>query len=54
VTLQLGTSLMVSVKAKMKAQTARELVDTINRIEVATRAEFPEIQWLFFEPDVVD
>jgi cation diffusion facilitator family transporter len=54
VTLQLGTSLMVSVKAKMRARTARELVDTINRVEAATRAEFPEIQWLFFEPDVVD
>jgi cation diffusion facilitator family transporter len=54
VTLQLGTSLMVSVKAKMRARTARELVDTINRVEVATRAEFPEIQWLFFEPDVTD
>ena len=54
VTLQLGTSLMVSVKAKMRARTARELVDAINRVEAATRAEFPEIQWLFFEPDVVD
>jgi hypothetical protein len=38
----------------LKARTARELVDTINRIEVATRAAFPEIQWLFFEPDVAD
>jgi cation diffusion facilitator family transporter len=54
VTLQLGTSLLVSVKAKLKARTARELVDTINRVEVATRAAFPEIQWLFFEPDVAD
>ena len=54
VTLQLGTSLMVSVKAKIRARTARELVDTINRVETALRAEFPEIQWLFFEPDVAD
>ena len=38
-TLQLGTSLMVAV---------------INRAEAATRTEFPEIQWLFFEPDVAD
>ena len=53
-TLQLGTSLMVSVKAKVRARTARELVDAINRVEAATRAEFPEIQWLFFEPDVSD
>jgi cation diffusion facilitator family transporter len=53
-TLQLGTSLMVSVKACMKAQSARDLVADINRCEVAMRAEFPEIQWLFFEPDVKD
>jgi cation diffusion facilitator family transporter len=54
VTLQLGTSLLVSVKAKLRARSARELIDTINRVEAATRAEFPEIQWLFFEPDVSD
>ncbi|HJY78244.1 MAG TPA: cation diffusion facilitator family transporter [Burkholderiales bacterium] len=54
ITLQLGTSLMVAVKAKMAAESAAELVDAINRAEAATRAEFPEIQWLFFEPDVVD
>jgi cation diffusion facilitator family transporter len=53
-TLQLGTSLMVAVKAKMAPESAAELVAAINRAEVATRAEFPEIQWLFFEPDVVD
>jgi cation diffusion facilitator family transporter len=54
ITLQLGTSLMVSVKAKLKGSTARELVAAINRAEAATRAEFPEIQWLFFEPDSAD
>lgn len=54
ITLQLGTSLMVSVKAKMRGDTAQGLVAAINRAEAATRAEFPEIQWLFFEPDVAD
>jgi hypothetical protein len=54
ITLQLGTSLMVAVKAKVAAHSARELVDAINRTEAATRAEFPEIQWLFFEPDITD
>ena len=47
-TLQLGSSLMVALKVKMKAVSATELVAGINR------AEFPEIQWLFFEPDVSD
>jgi cation diffusion facilitator family transporter len=53
-TLQLGTSLMVAVKAKMAPESAAELVAAINRAEAAIRAEFPEIQWLFFEPDVAD
>jgi cation diffusion facilitator family transporter len=53
-TLQLGASLMVALKVKMKASSAAELVDGINRTETALRAEFPEIQWLFFEPDVTD
>jgi cation diffusion facilitator family transporter len=53
-TLQLGTSLMVAVKAKMTAQTTSELIADINRAEAALRARFPEIQWLFFEPDLAD
>jgi len=54
ITLQLGTSLMVAVKARMKARDVTELIDGINRCEAAMRAEFQEIQWLFFEPDVRD
>jgi cation diffusion facilitator family transporter len=54
ITMQLGTSVMVAVKVKMKGTTVAELVAAINRAEVALRAEFPEIQWLFFEPDVRD
>ena len=53
-TLQLGTSLMVAVKARMKAESAAGLIEAINRTEAAMRAEFPEIQWLFFEPDAAD
>jgi cation diffusion facilitator family transporter len=53
-TLQLGASLMVALKVRMKASSAAELVDRINSTEKALRAEFPEIQWLFFEPDVTD
>jgi hypothetical protein len=30
------------------------MVACINRAEKALRAEFPEIQWLFFEPDAAD
>jgi len=53
-TLQLGTSLMVAAKVRMKARGSRELIEALNRAERALRAEFPEIQWLFFEPDVAD
>jgi cation diffusion facilitator family transporter len=53
-TLQLGTSLMVALKVRIKATSAAELVSRINEVEVALRIEFPEIQWLFFEPDIAD
>jgi cation diffusion facilitator family transporter len=53
-TLQLGTSVMVAVKVRMKAVSAADMVADINRAEQALRAAFPEIQWLFFEPDVAD
>jgi cation diffusion facilitator family transporter len=54
ITMQMGNTLMVAVKAKMKAGTLDDAVASINRAEAAMRAEFPEIQWLFFEPDNVD
>jgi cation diffusion facilitator family transporter len=53
-TLQLGNSLMVALKVKINAEGAAELVSRINEVEAALRIEFPEIQWLFFEPDVAD
>jgi cation diffusion facilitator family transporter len=54
ITMQLCTSLMVALKVKVDAATAAELVSRINEVEVALRIEFPEIQWLFVEPDVAD
>jgi hypothetical protein len=54
ITLQLGGSLMVSVKAHLHGASAEEVVASINRIEVDLRAAFPDIQWLFFEPDLAD
>jgi divalent metal cation (Fe/Co/Zn/Cd) transporter len=54
ITMQVGTSLMVAVKACMTAPATADAVADINRAEAAARAAFPEIQWLFFEPDVTD
>jgi len=54
-TLQLGKDVMVAVKAKMvKMDSAESLVRAINRCEVALKQAFPQVLWLFFEPDLED
>jgi len=51
-TYQLGNDVMVAVKARMQnCATADELVDAINDCEIRLKERFPEILWLFFEPD---
>jgi hypothetical protein len=32
----------------------RALLDAINRVEAAVRERFPQVRWLFFEPDLHD
>jgi cation diffusion facilitator family transporter len=52
ITLQNGADVVVAVKARMADYpSAPALIDAINRCERALRAEFPEVRWLFFEPD---
>jgi cation diffusion facilitator family transporter len=54
-TLQLGKDVMVAVKAKMvKMDSAEALVGAINRCEVALKQAYPQVLWLFFEPDLED
>ncbi len=54
-TQQLGGDVMVAVKAKMRpAATGHALVEAINRVEKSFRGAFPQVQWLFFEPDLSD
>jgi len=54
-TLQMGSDVMVAVKAKMRpAASAAALIEAINRVERSFRAAFPQVQWLFFEPDLAD
>jgi cation diffusion facilitator family transporter len=51
--LHMGEDVMVAVKAKMRSgATIDAAVDEINRIEAAFKARFPEVRWVFFEPDV--
>ena len=53
ITLQLGNDVMVSVQAQMvEDQSARALIDQINRVEREMKQAFPEVKWSFFEPDL--
>jgi cation diffusion facilitator family transporter len=54
-TQQLGRDVMVAVKAKMRpAPSALALIESINRVERGFRMAFPEVRWLFVEPDIAD
>ena len=53
-TMQFGDRSMVAIKAHMvDPGSASALVDVINTVEAAFRVQFSEVQWLFFEPDLV-
>ena len=55
ITLQMGPDVMVAVKARMEpAASDRALIQAINTVEAAMKAEFGDIRWSFFEPDVTD
>jgi cation diffusion facilitator family transporter len=52
ITLQLGSDVMVSAKVQLAGvQSASELVSSINAVERAFRARYPQVRWSFFEPD---
>jgi cation diffusion facilitator family transporter len=55
ITLQMGPDVMVAVKARMQPATSdRALIDAINTVEAAMKAEFDDVRWSFFEPDITD
>ena len=46
---------MVAVKARMSDfDTPIEMIEAINAIEAEFKQRFPNVLWLFFEPDVAD
>jgi cation diffusion facilitator family transporter len=54
-TMQFGPDAMVAVKVCMApVDSAAELIARINAVELAFRAHFKGVAWLFFEPDVED
>lgn len=55
ITLQLGKDVMVSLKLRLERQDdARGLIETINAFERDFRRAFPQVVWLFVEPDIGD
>ena len=53
ITIQLGVGIMVAVKVKMTDSLgSKELVLNINNCEVEIKKRFPEVKWIFFEPDI--
>jgi cation diffusion facilitator family transporter len=54
-TLQMGKDVMVAVKARMKpANSDLALIESINQTEALFRKQFPQVTFLFFEPDIHD
>ena len=55
ITVQMGPQVMLAVKVKMApGQSHQQAVECINRLERNIKATFPEVAWLFVEPDVAD
>jgi cation diffusion facilitator family transporter len=55
VSLQMGPDAMVAVKAQMSTTaSAQEVCRMINVVEARFRQRFPQVAWLFFEPDITD
>jgi cation diffusion facilitator family transporter len=54
-TQQLGSEVMVAVKARMTPQSSdAALVHAINKVERSLKERFSEVRWVFFEPDLAD
>ena len=55
ITQQLGSDIMVAVKARMHPLGSDvALIDAINVVERGLREAFPQVRWVFFEPDLKD
>jgi len=54
ITLHFGDDVMVAVKARFQGPaTMEDLAIRINEIEAGLKHEFPQVKWVFFEPDTV-
>lgn len=54
VSMSMGEDILLAFKVKMDSNlTTTELVDSINNAEKKLKQSFPEINWLFVEPDSI-
>ena len=54
ITLQMGADVLVAVKCKMRSYAGADfMIAAINRVEAGLRSAYPEVRFLFFEPDVI-
>jgi cation diffusion facilitator family transporter len=50
--LQMGDDVMVAIKANMlEKNSASKMIEDINECEAEFRQTYPQVKWLFFEPD---
>ena len=55
ITQQLGPEIMLAVKVKMQnTDSGTAQANQINDCEKAIRKAFPDVKWIFFEPDIED
>ena len=55
ITMQQGNDVMLAVKARMRPSCSDlELMDCINGVERSIKERFPQVKWIFFEPDYTD
>jgi cation diffusion facilitator family transporter len=55
ITMQMGVDIMVAVQAEMDFTLRGDaLVKQINDVEAGLKEQFPDIRWVFFEPDDSD
>ena len=55
ITLQFGPKVVLAAKVKMRAGlTIEEAVDHLNALERDIKKAFPEVGWIFVEPDITD
>lgn len=55
ITLQMGNDVMVAIKARMRPCGGEDaMIGAINVVEAAMKAQFTDVRWSFFEPDVAD